>query len=143
MGKKKKVVKRVKKLDYRHDKCKYCGNIKLKNSPMCRPCFNKKRKPKNKKEKSAKIKHWFIQQRKDAQELFAPEVYYDNEYDTLYITWLPKLKCKYSIDTESDFIFDITEKDYIKGVEIMDFKTRFLKDAKPKPKSNKAKRRKH
>ena len=143
MGKKKKVVKRVKKLDYRHDKCKYCGNIKLKNSPMCRPCFNKKRKPKIKKEKSAKIKHWFLKQRRDAQTIFAPKVDYDNEYDILYITWFPKARCKYSVETESDFIFDLTEKDYIKGVEIIDFKKRFLKDVKPKPKPNKAKRRKH
>ena len=146
MGKKKKVVKRVKKLDYRHDKCKFCGGIKLKNSPMCRDCFVKKRKnssvkkPKIKIDKSAKIRHWIIQQKKDVQKMFAPQVDYDKEYDILYITWFPKLRCKYSMECESDFIFDLTDNDYIKGVEIMDFKKRFLKDAKPKP--NKAKRRK-
>lgn len=143
MGKKK-IEKR---LDYRHDKCKLCGGVKLKNSPMCRPCFIKKKKnsiyQKPKKEKSAKIKHWFLKQRKEAEEIFAPKVYYDNEYDILYITWFPNIKCKYSMETESDFIFDLTDKDYIKGVEIIDFKTRFLKDAKPKTNPNKAKRRKY
>lgn len=37
-GRKKKVV-----LDYRHDKCKLCGGVKLKTSPYCRPCYKKKR----------------------------------------------------------------------------------------------------
>jgi uncharacterized protein YuzE len=146
MGKK----KMIKRLDYRHDKCKFCGSVKLKNSPMCRDCFNKKRKNKIpavkvakhiEKKKAKNIRHWITQQQKDAQKIFAPKVDYDKEFDILYITWFPQARCKYSMETESDFIFDLTDNDYIKGVEIMDFKKRFLKDAKPKP--NKAKRRKH
>lgn len=77
--------------------------------------------------KSKKVEHWIIKQRKDVKKVFAPKVDYDNEYDILYITWLPQIKCKYSLESEDDFVFDINEDEEVKGIEIMDFKKRFLK----------------
>jgi len=150
MVKRKVMKKRVKKLDYRHDKCKFCGGIKLKNAPMCRDCYNKRKKKKIpvlkvakhiEKNKAKKIRDWITQQQKDVQKIFAPKVYYDPEYDICYITWFPQARYKYSLESADDFVFDMTDNEYVKGVEIMNFKERFLKDVKPKP--NKAKRRKH
>jgi hypothetical protein len=52
--KKKPIINATKlqKIDYKHDLCK-CGNVKLKDSPVCRKCWNKNRtkKPQKKKRK--------------------------------------------------------------------------------------------
>jgi uncharacterized protein YuzE len=71
--------------------------------------------------------HWILKQMRDVKKVFAPMVDYDKEYDILYITWFPQLKCKYSLESSDDFIFDITKEEEVKGVEIMDFKKRFMK----------------
>jgi len=88
--------------------------------------------------KSAKMLQWFNKQRKDVGRVFAPAVDYDADNDLLYIAWLPQLKCKFSLESDNGFIFDITEKgEEVKGVEIFDFKRRFLKDARTKTKKKK------
>jgi len=74
-----------------------------------------------------KKEHWIIKQRKDVQKVFRPMVDYDKEYDILYITWFPQLDIKYSLESSNDFIFDIYDRDEVKGIEIMDFKKRFMK----------------
>jgi len=87
--------------------------------------------------KSAKL-NWYNQQRKEVKEVFAPKVNYDAKYDILNISWFPELKCKFSLESEDGFIFDIAEKDEeIKGIEIMGFKRRFLKNARTKTKKKK------
>lgn len=70
---------------------------------------------------------WFIKQRKDVQKVFSPKVDYDKENDILYITWFPQLDCKYSLETEKDIVFDISDEEEVKGIEIFDFKKRFMK----------------
>jgi uncharacterized protein YuzE len=89
--------------------------------------------------KKLNFSHWIIKQRKDIEKIFAPNIDYNEEYDTLWITWFPQLKVKYSLESSDDIIFDISEQEEVKGIEIMDFKKRFLKNANPK--SNKKKRR--
>ena len=74
-----------------------------------------------------KKEHWIIKQRKDVQKVFRPIVDYNKEYDILYITWFPQLDVKYSLESSNDFIFDISDRDEVKGIEIMDFKKRFMK----------------
>ena len=72
---------------------------------------------------SKKNKNWIEESRKEAEEVFKPQLYYDEEDDVLSITWLPKLKVDYSIETKSGFIFDVSKKPNpeIKGIEIFDF----------------------
>lgn len=82
--------------------------------------------------KKLSFSHWIIQQRKDVGKIFAPDIDYNEEYDILYITWFPQLKVKYSLESVDDFVFDISEQNEVKGIEIMDFKKRFIKNAKPK-----------
>lgn len=74
-----------------------------------------------------KKKSWIIKQRKEVSEIFNPKVDYDKEYDILSITWFPKADCKYSLETQNGFVFDLTKKDFVKGVEIFNFKQRFIK----------------
>ena len=74
-----------------------------------------------------KKEHWIIKQRKDVQKVFRPIVDYNKEDDILYITWFPQLDVKYSLESSIDFIFDISDRDEVKGIEIMDFKKRFMK----------------
>ena len=67
--------------------------------------------------------NWLEKQKKDVKKVFAPKLHYDKEYDILYITWLPDLKCDFSLETGTGFLFDISEKpeQQVKGVEIYDF----------------------
>lgn len=74
-----------------------------------------------------KKEHWIIKQRKDVKKVFAPKVDYDKEHDILSIVWFPQLNCKYSLESSDDFVFDISEKEEVKGIEIFDFKKRFMK----------------
>jgi uncharacterized protein YuzE len=78
--------------------------------------------------------NWIFKQQRDVQKVFSPIIDYDREYDILYITWFPQLKCTYSLETLNDIIFDLTQDDQIKGIEIMDFKRRFMNDILPYPK---------
>ena len=97
---------------------------------------------------------WIIQQRKDVSKVFAPRICYDEEYDILSITWFPQLNCIFSLETNDDIIFDISEGEkQVKGIQIINFKKRFLiplkqkvrkkiKNARTNTKKAKAKRRK-
>lgn len=71
---------------------------------------------------------WIKKQMKDVKKVFSPKVDYDEKYDILYIFWLPQQGCKYSLESEDGFVFDISEQDEVKGVEIFDFKKRFMKN---------------
>lgn len=78
--------------------------------------------------KKDKKENWYTKQKKDVSKIFVPKVDYDEENDILYITWFPQLDCEYSLETLNGFIFDISKGDkQVKGVEIMDFKKRFMK----------------
>lgn len=70
--------------------------------------------------------HWIKKQQKDVSKIFAPKVDYDKEYDILSIVWFPQLDCKYSLETTNGFVFDINEEENVKGIEIFDFKQRFM-----------------
>lgn len=70
---------------------------------------------------------WIFKQRKMATKVFAPKVSYDKENDILYIVWFPETTCESSLETQNGFVFDITKNDYVKGIEIFDFKQRFMK----------------
>lgn len=74
-----------------------------------------------------KKQHWAIKQQKDVKKIFAPKVHYDKQSDILYITWLPKYKYKDSLESSDGFVFDISEDEDVKGIEIFDFKKRFMK----------------
>lgn len=77
-------------------------------------------------------KNWITEQIKDAEEIFSPKVRYDKENDILYITWFPQFKYDSSIETESGFVFDISEKpeQEVKGVEIFDFMEKIKENLK-------------
>ncbi len=68
-------------------------------------------------------KHWIHKQRKDADEIFSPEISYDREHDIFSITWFPQFEYESSIETTNGFIFDISTKpeQEVKGIEIFDF----------------------
>ena len=85
--------------------------------------------------KMTEEKHWIEKQREDAEKVFAPKIHYDKENDILGIWWFPGHKYSYSIETESGFVFDISEEpdEDIKGVEIFDFMKK-LEDSKSKDK---------
>jgi len=68
-----------------------------------------------------------IKQQKDVRKIFQPKVDYDKENDILFITWFPQVDCKFSLETDNGFVFDVDEQENIKGVEIFDFKKRFMK----------------
>jgi len=107
-------------------------------------------KKKPKKSKTA----WIIRQRKDVGKVFAPRIHYNKDFDVLHITWFPQLNCAFSLETDNNIIFDISEGEkQVKGIEIIDFKKRFLtplkqkvrkkiKNARTNTKKAKAKRRK-
>lgn len=84
--------------------------------------------------------HWIKKQQKDVSKVFKPKVDYNRQDDVLYITWLPQIKCKYSLETTNGFVFDINEQDNVKGVEIFDFKKRFIEKPEKSEWSKKCKK---
>lgn len=70
-----------------------------------------------------------MKQRKDIDKIFFPKIDYDKKYDILYITWFPHFKVDYSLECGDNFVFDIAKnkKKDIKGIEIFDFKKRYMK----------------
>jgi len=64
---------------------------------------------------------WITEQRKEAKKLFEPKMFYNKEDDILNIFWFPKLDYDCSVEAGSDFIFDISKKQTIKGIEIHGF----------------------
>lgn len=80
------------------------------------------------KERKARKVHWIFKQRREASKFFAPKIRYDKKYDILYIGWFPKKEYKFSIETKEDIVFDMhNNKDGVKGIEIFDFKRKFMK----------------
>jgi uncharacterized protein YuzE len=79
-----------------------------------------------KRQKNRKAPNWIAKQKKDVTMIFKPSIDYSKEFDCLYITWLPQLKCQSSLETDDEIIFDISEKPHeeIIGIEIMDFSKR-------------------
>jgi len=69
-----------------------------------------------------KEKNWILKQQKDVRKVYDPKINYDKEHDILSITWFPQLNVKYSLETDNGFVFDISEQDEVKGIEIFDFK---------------------
>lgn len=59
--------------------------------------------------------------RKKATALFYPTIMYDYEYDILNIKWLNNEEYDSSIETDNDFIFDMSKKGQIIGIEVHSF----------------------
>jgi len=61
--------------------------------------------------------------REYADNIFAPEIDYDEEHDILSITWFPAFDYDVSYETSDGFVFDISKKpeQEVKGIEIFDF----------------------
>jgi hypothetical protein len=75
---------------------------------------------------------WIREQRKFVSKIFAPKVFYDKEFDILSLCWFPAQKYDFSLETLDDIIFDVSADKDIKGIQIINFKKRFLKEGKTK-----------
>lgn len=71
---------------------------------------------------------WIEKQRKDAEKIFKPKMLYDEENDILNIFWFPKADYDFSLETESNIVFDIAISGQIKGIEIHGFQQKLKKD---------------
>lgn len=84
---------------------------------------------------------WIEAQQKNVTKIFAPSIDYDSEFDILSIRWLPQWDVEYSLETNNGIVFDIGKFEKKKGnnkevigLEIFDFKRKYMKIKKEKMK---------
>lgn len=70
---------------------------------------------------------WIKKQQKDGLKVFNPKIDYDKDDDILAITWFPEQDYKFSIEAGDDFVFDISEDEDVKGIEIFGFMEKIKK----------------
>lgn len=166
MAKQKKVKKVV--LDYRHNKCR-CGAKKLKTSPMCRACYNKKRvkktssvkptkkvkptlrkvvktpikktrqKAKTKSNSSRDFMKEITEARKYYKEALKPSISFDDEFDMFYLWFGGNRKVSHTIEVSQDVRFDVTREGLIVSVEIEGLNKHFREVIKERNKNARTK----